>query len=391
MNTRERFLATLQFEPVDRPLNWEFGYWGGAIERWYQEGLPKQTGFPRPLGQGETIAGPGAYWGSPPLSAIRERDVSSCCGFDAAYQGVPVENWVFPPFEEETLAEEGDMVVVRDKQGITLRRRRDDASRPEFLSWPVATREDWERLKEERFQLRLPDRLPSNWAALVEEYSVRDYPLALGGAPTGYFGSLRYLMGEIRLLTAYYDAPDLLHDIANFLTDFWIELYGHVLQEVEVDTVEIWEDMCYKAGPLISPRAFQEFMSPYYRRLIGFLRENGVRHFIVDTDGDCSQLIPLFMQVGVTGLYPFEVQAGMDIRRVRQQYPRLQMLGGLDKTRIAAGEPAIDEELQGKVPYMLKKGGYIPYVDHLVPPDISWTNFMYYRERLAKLSVTTSS
>ena len=37
MNMRQRFLATMDFEPV-APPKWEFGYWGGTIRRWYGEG-----------------------------------------------------------------------------------------------------------------------------------------------------------------------------------------------------------------------------------------------------------------------------------------------------------------------------------------------------------------
>lgn len=385
MNVRERFLATLAFEPGVRPPLWEFAYWGGTIERWYGEGLPRRKGFARPLTFGEPATGPGAYWGCPPLAAPRAEDVSTCLGLDGDYQCVPLENWVFPPFKEEILADEGDNVIFRDKQGVVMRKRKDDASRPGYLSWPVSNRRDWQQLKEERFQVQLTERLPSNWKTLVDEYKRRDYPMALGGFPGGYFGSLRYLMGEMRLLTAYYDEPDLVHDIADSLTDFWIELYGAVLQDVQVDTFEIWEDMCYKAGPLISPATFREFMSPYYERLIGFLRQNGIRNFIVDTDGDCTKLIPLFLEAGVTALLPFEVQAGMDIREVRREYPRLQILGGLDKRRIAEGKAAIEAELRGKVPFMLKHGGYVPYMDHLVPPEVSWEDFRYYRQLIAEL------
>jgi uroporphyrinogen decarboxylase len=105
----------------------------------------------------------------------------------------------------------------------------------------------------------------------------------------------------------------------------------------------------------------------------------------VDTDGDVWKLLPLFIDGGVTGLYPFEVSAGMNVVEVRQAFPRLQILGGIDKTALAQGPAAIESELQAKVPWMLQQGGYIPYVDHFVPPDVSWDNFLYYRKQLNDL------
>jgi hypothetical protein len=130
---------------------------------------------------------------------------------------------------------------------------------------------------------------------------------------------------------------------------------------------------------------FRKFMLPFYQRLTDFLKDSGVKVILVDTDGDLSQLIPLFIEGGVTGIYPWEVNAGMDVVEVRKAYPRLQLLGGIDKTQLALGKEQIDRELARRVPALLPLGGYVPYVDHLVPPDISWENFVYYRERLADL------
>jgi uroporphyrinogen decarboxylase len=100
-------------------------------------------------------------------------------------------------------------------------------------------------------------------------------------------------------------------------------------------------------------------------------------------------LIPLFLESGVTGLYPFEVQAGMDVRKLRTEYPRLQMLGGIDKKELAKDFTAIDRELERCVPGLIEEGGYIPMGDHQIPPDVSWDNYRYYRDRLAELAAVS--
>lgn len=372
----------MNFEACDRVPLWEFGYWGGTIRRWQKEGLPSENELAESIGYGDSIAGPGAYWGSPPLSAPRDRDVADFFNFDKELQNVPLENWIFPPYEERVLRDEGDTILSVDKQGVTMRKRKDGSSRPEFLAWPVSNIDDWEQLKVEKFQVRIEDRLPQNWLDLLREFRNRDYPLSIGGAPCGFFGSLRYLLGEVRLFTAYYDNPQLIRKILDFLTDFWIALFSEVLSQVKVDSCEIWEDMCYKNGSLISPAIFKEFMSPCYKKLTGFLKSKGVDVIIVDTDGNCWELIPLFIESGVTGIYPMEVQANMDIVQVRKKYSELQIFGGLDKNKLALGKEEIDKELRAKLSFMLKGSGYIPYADHLIPPNVSWENFKYYREKL---------
>ena len=81
-------------------------------------------------------------------------------------------------------------------------------------------------------------------------------------------------------------------------------------------------------------------------------------------------------------LYPFEVQAGMDVRAVRRQYgPDLRLWGGVNKRALVQGPAAIDAELQ-RVKPLIDEGGYIPHTDHTCPPDISFANYCYYLERL---------
>jgi hypothetical protein len=74
----------------------------------------------------------------------------------------------------------------------------------------------------------------------------------------------------------------------------------------------------------------------------------------------------------------------MDIVKVRKQYPTLQIMGGIPKSEIAKGRARIDEILK-PVDAVLASGGYVPFGDHFVPPDVSLEDFSYYRRRLNEL------
>ena len=385
MNTRERFLSVMNFEKVDRTLYWEMGYWKDTIERWYQEGLPKKKDFTVGLRPGESVRGEN----SPHeefLSSDRKRDVDvhEYFGFDKGMVCLPINSLLHPLFEIKVFEETEDYVLFQDEFGVKKKMNKKVASRPQFLQWPAEDREGFEALKE-RLRPILKERVPAGWKELVKEYAGRDYPLTIGGYPCGFYGALRFLMGEERLLLNFYDDPVLVRDFMNCLADFWIELWGQALSEIRVDCVSFWEDMAYRSGPFISPQMFREFMLPPYKRVTSFLNEMGVKVIMVDTDGNIEKLIPLFLESGITAIFPFEVQAGMDIVSVRERYPRLQILGGIDKMKIAQGRKAIDEELNSKVPFMLKSGGYIPHIDHHVHPDVSWEDFRYYRGLLKEL------
>jgi uroporphyrinogen decarboxylase len=117
----------------------------------------------------------------------------------------------------------------------------------------------------------------------------------------------------------------------------WLAIAEELTAKADFDFCYFFEDMAYKGRSLLGPETFREFMHPYYKRLIDFARSRGVKHHIVDSDGFVEELLPLFMDAGLTGCQPFEVRAGNDIERVRGKYPRLQILGGIDKTGIGEG------------------------------------------------------
>jgi uroporphyrinogen decarboxylase len=295
-----------------------------------------------------------------------------------------VNNFIAPLFQEEILEDQGSWVLVRNELGMTEKRSKARNSLSSYVDGPVKNIDDWEKLKAERLRPTLDNRLPENWNELLEGYKNRTFPLALGGGQ-GFFGTPRFLLGEVPVLTSFYDQPELIKQIVTDLADFWIALYDQLLDLTDVDLIMIWEDICYNSGPLISPATFREYLLPGYKKLTRFLKDRGVKNIIVDTDGDVWKLLPLFVEGGVTGMYPFEVKAGMDVIEVRKAYPKLQMLGGISKASLISGKNEIDAELNQKIPWMLEQGGYIPYMDHLVPPEVSWDNFKYYRRKLNQL------
>jgi uroporphyrinogen decarboxylase len=421
MNSRERFLEVMRFTPGVRTLKWEFGFWGENIKRWYREGLPRKHGTIIPtnlttinasvyttawthtwrqqrtylekfygerereieLPDGIAIWGGALYWPSQgfPLAL----DVMDYFGFDRSTAMVPVEQLFHPHFEPAILEEDAHFLIYRDIDGVKRQYQKREGVVPSALEWPIKDWASWRQLKEERLRLGdIRQRFPGNWDWWIREYRQRDYPLAVGGYPCGFFGSLVHLIGYENVFLLYYDQPDLLHDILGHLTSLWIAIWEEILADVSIDCAHIWEDMSSTMGTMISPQHFNEFMAPCYRRITGFLRSKGVDIVLVDTDGNIEKLIPQFLDVGVTGMYPMETSAGMDVVKLRQQYPRFQMMGGVPKYDMALG-PARIEEFLAPVNALLKHGGYVPTGDHCISPGVSWEQFKYYRLRLNEI------
>ncbi|MFI5337865.1 MAG: uroporphyrinogen decarboxylase family protein, partial [Opitutales bacterium] len=180
--------------------------------------------------------------------------------------------------------------------------------------------------------------------------------------------------------------PDWVHEIMDYFTGLYLDVFATVVAEVPVDVIHFWEDMCGRQGPLISPAHWREFMAPCYRRIHAFARQHGIAVLSVDTDGQPELIVPPMREAGVNLLFPMEVAAGADVNAFRRKFPDLALMGGIDKRALAIGPAAIDAEIE-RIRPALESGRYIPDLDHLVPDDVSWANFCHYAERLRELVV----
>ena len=357
MTDRERFVNCVLGRDVDRPPFWLFwSPWARAWQRWEREGKPPEaTNF-------RSFASP-----------------------DAVPSTVPVNCGPCPAFERQTLSEDDDYRTHVDTWGIVRRDTKHNESMCEFLKFPVANRSDWDRYKAEHLDPQHPDRLAGPWRERCAEWMAADVPIQLGYFPdVGIFGSVRWLLGDEECLMAFCAEPELVRDIMTHMTDVYLAVFGAVVDAgVRVDVIHIWEDMCGRQGPLISPAHWREFMGPCYRRIRAFADQHGIPVLSVDTDGNPTLIIEPMMEAGVNYLYPNEVAAGVDVNVYRERFPDLALMGGIDKRALALGPEAIDAELDRIWP-AVETGRYIPDLDHLVPDDVSWPNYRHYVESLRR-------
>jgi uroporphyrinogen decarboxylase len=176
----------------------------------------------------------------------------------------------------------------------------------------------------------------------------------------------------------FHDDPALIDDMMETLCNLEIECINKAMDKVRVDGATFWEDMAFKTGPLISPKMFRRFMMPHYKRITDLLRSKGVDVIFVDSDGNLNHLIPLWIESGVNFFWPLEVAAGNDAVHYRKTYGKDAILGGnIDKRVLMKSKELIREEVMSKVPYLLEQGGYFPSIDHFVPPDAPFENYLY--------------
>lgn len=366
MLSGERIRATYELQPVDHLHRTEFYIWDDALRRWKEEGLPED-------------------W--------RERNLFLYDPPGMFGTGVNL-GWCEPPFlpgfEEKVIEDQGSYEIIQDFAGRWLKvfRGRRHGFMPDYLKHPVASERDWE----EDVAPRLDPETPQRWASLPEtcaraRQAQSEQGLLVTQGMIGGYMYLRALVGPEDLLYAFHDQPALIHR----MMERWLALndtaLARIQQHVELDEIDLAEDICYRSGLLISPDMVREFLLPYYQELVGRARRRQSRriYLMVDTDGFAPAAIPLYREVGVDVMTPFEVASGCDVVAIGQQYPDLVLMGGIDKRVLAAGPEAIEAHLQHIIPAMVARGGYVPMCDHGVPDNVTLESYLYYRRRICEL------
>ncbi len=377
ISNRERFKAIARFErPGD--LATSDGFWQETLIFWVRKGAPPEL-------TNSTFRG--EFFDYSHRRNTREIvsglvNAPYVAGDIEAYLAIPP---IVPQFEPKVLEQDKNTITMSNQGGQTVKVLKNDPQKmPMFLDHPVTDRETWKEYKK-RLDPDSPERWPADWDYFAGKMNDRDFPVILSVG--SFFGFLREWMGLERLLYTFHDDPNLVEDMMDTMLNLELEVIKRTVKDIKVDMASFWEDMCYKAGPLISPAMFRKFMMPRYRQITDLLHKNGIDIIFVDSDGDVEELIPLWLEVDINYIWPLEVAAGNDAVALRKKYGKDLIMGGaIDKRALARGKEAIREEVMSKVPFLLEQGGYFPSVDHLVPPDVTFENYCYYINTLREVA-----
>jgi len=319
MNARERFLKVLNFKkPEGRlpMLEWA-PWWDKTVKRWHGEGVPSEL-------DGSRLA---EYFGLEPHECLHIGGLSSKFPYPSTHGGAVVTDE--KSYEKIRSTILNDEIIESALGQVKILKARHEKGEITVRLWL-----------------------------------------------DGFFWFPRSLFGIENHLLAFYDYPELMHRMNSELADFNLRAMKALFPVLKPDMVGFGEDMSYNHGSMISYELFREFMLPYYRRVVPFVRENGIKT-LVDSDGDVTDMIPWLLEAGADGVYPLERQAGVDVAKLREKYPGLLILGAYDKMAMIAGEDAMRAEFERLLPVM-RQGGFVPSVDHQTPPEVSIENYRIY-------------
>jgi hypothetical protein len=350
----------MHYQAVDRVPHMEFGYWASLKDRWMEEGhLPQEL---KPEAGGE----------------ISNDAVEAFFGCDRRV-GVGPAIDAGPARPTEVVEERNGKVIYRDGLGVLCEEVVEGIrSIPHFLDFPIKDRRTWENFRDEFLVV------DADWRTRSEEWiEERARELRQSTDPVGinfgsFIGRIRDWVGFENLAYLSYDEPKLLAEMVAHITELKLTYLPPLLDKIEYDFASGWEDICFNSGPLLSPKVFKEIIIPHMKPVMQILRQHGIDVIYTDCDGNIQALIPLWLGVGLNCMFPYEVNAGNDVVRARNEFGRdLLILGGFDKFALLDSEEAILDQFR-KLEPVLADGGFIPHIDHRCPDGVRFEMYQYY-------------
>ncbi|MDK1021309.1 MAG: uroporphyrinogen decarboxylase family protein [Candidatus Hydrogenedentes bacterium] len=322
MNSRERILAAINCEPVDRiPTDmWATAevrrkltdYFGEGVSLWKElhiDGMgyvfPRYAGPAPPAApEGESVD----FWG------VRTKRVP--------HEGGAYDEVSFCPLASVQTLDDLDA-----------------------YAWPQADWFDYSHMRERAERVRKTRVV--NCGAMM---------------PFFHHNALRGL--EQSLLDPLVE-PELTHEILKRLTDFFYEQYFRIFETCEglIDLAGVTDDLGSQVGPLMSLDVYREFYAPHHKRLIDLCHEFGVKVFHHD-DGGIRPFIPILVDMGIDVLNPIQWACrDMDMKELKSKFGgKICFHGAIENQKILPfGTPEdVREEVRHCIDSLASDGtGYI--------------------------------
>lgn len=339
MTSWDRFNRMFKHQDADRIPIIDYP-WAATVERWQREGMPAGTDY------------------------VDYFDLDHVIHFG-------VDN--SPQFEAKVIEETDDHVIHTTAWGAKLKNWKHAASTPEFLDFTIKDPVSWKRARDRMSPTR--DRI--NWKNLEDNYAgwrKKGYWIE-AGLWFGFDVSHSWMVGTERFLLALIEEPEWCIDMFHHQLEVNLALLDQVWDAgYRFDSVRWPDDMGYKNTQFFSINLYRELLKPYHKRAIEWAHAKGIKAHL-HSCGDINPFVPELIEIGLDGLNPLEVKAGMDPLFLKKKYGHQLVLHGGINAVLWDHSDQIRAEMQKVIPVLKENGGYIFSSDHSVPSSVSLTDF----------------
>ncbi|HIJ66604.1 MAG TPA: hypothetical protein HPP77_11710 [Candidatus Hydrogenedentes bacterium] len=346
----ERIGNLLRRKPVDRIGVFEH-FWGDTHKKWADEGhIQEDESFEDHFGLDLNLC-----W---PFNLVAKTD-----------------------FKPEVVEETEETVLTRDGNGALLRTHKLHEGTPEHVDFLVKDQAGWE---EHIKPFLKPTRNRIGFEAYRDvKRLAAEHDRFFCWSGVNVFELMHPVCGHQYMLMGAATDPDWVRDMVQTYSQLTLDLQETLFaEEGYPDGIWYYEDMGFKGRPFISLDMYRELIQPAHTATVGYAHSKGLP-VVMHSCGMIAPLVPGIVEAGVDCLQVIEVKAGMDLLQLYEDYgDRLSLMGGIDvRTLYTNNREVIDRELEGKIPVVKGKNGYILHSDHSIPNQVEYESYRYFVEK----------
>lgn len=159
--------------------------------------------------------------------------------------------------------------------------------------------------------------------------------------------------------------PGLVQEVLGVLTD-WLAQVAEGLCALDFDFIWAADDIAYNAAPFFSPRQYREFLLPYTRKVADRITKPWIYH----SDGNLLPLLDDLLSQGMHALHPLEPGA-MDPATLKTRYGnRLAFVGNINVDTLERGTPEqARREVRERIAQLGPGSGFLLSSSNSITPE----------------------
>lgn len=288
MNSIERFYATLERKPVDRPASWL--------------GLPAK--------QAEPVLN--KYFGTNSMDELKQKIEDDIYPIELPYHS-PTSNAIYAAFD---FAKEGD--YDEEERTLTAPGFFEDYSDPEKIDdfdWP-----DPKKYIDPKECKQIAENAPKDKAIVGVIWSA-------------HFQDACAAFGMEEALVKMMCEPEMFRAVIDRIVDFYLEA-NEIFYEAtkgKIHGVLIGNDLGSQQSLMLSPELIREFVIPGTRKLVEQAKKYGLK-VIHHSCGSIYDIIPDLIDAGVDAIHPIQALAkDMEPQKLKDDFgDKVSFAGGVD-------------------------------------------------------------
>ena len=185
-----------------------------------------------------------------------------------------------------------------------------------------------------------------------------------------------YLMGMENLFITMYEEPEAVHHLVDLSVQHNIALAKKAIS-LGADYILLGDDYGGGNQLLVSPPQFREFFLPGLQQVVSAVKDEGVFCF-KHCCGDINEILDDMVATGIDVLHPLDPSANMDILAVKEKYPDLVVMGGINcyEPLCEFNEEQIAEETRRVIRTVGQDGRFIIASSNSVHSDAKPENYL---------------